>query len=156
MLTLARERLPEVLEDVHPLLEDHYTELARHRDRVALKPGWERYARLEQANALRIFTAREEGTLVGYAAFICTPHLHYADLFLASNDVLFLHAAHRRGRTGLRLIGFCEDELTREFAGRPLAIAWHAKPNTSLEAILRKRADYGVQDIVFTRLHTPT
>lgn len=155
MLVLARESLYEVFEDIQPLLRDHYLELARNQESIALNPDWARYGQVEASNALRVFTARDDGALVGYSVFFLSTHPHYADVVLASNDVLFLKQAHRTGRAGLRLIAFSERELGAEFSTKKVSVAWHAKPDTPLEAILRKTG-YGVQDIVFTRLLSPS
>lgn len=135
MLTLARESLYEVVEDIAPLLSAHSRELTNNRDRVVLDPMWEKYAQLEASapNALQIFTAREDGKLVGYAVFMVQPHLHYRALFPAINDLLYTRP-EERGTTGLRLIRFCEQEL----AAVAHKIVWHAKPGTVLEKLLPK------------------
>lgn len=151
MLALSREGLYEVFEDIQPLLRDHYAELAKNQESIALNPDWARYAQIEASGALRVFTARDDGALVGYSVFFISVHPHYADVVLASNDVLFLKKSHRTGRAGLRLIAFSERELGAEFSTKKVSVAWHAKLGTALEAILRKTG-YGVQDIVFTRL----
>lgn len=142
MATFAREILFEVVEDVQPLLALHYEELTLHKDRVKLDPMWERYAHLEASHrdALQIFTAREEGVLVGYAAFFVQPHLHYRALFPAINDVIFVHPKHR-GTAGVRLIRFCEREL------KPHAqkIVFHVKPETPMAALL-PRLGYALEE----------
>lgn len=134
MVTFAREILFEVVEDAQPLLELHYEELARHKDRVKLAPMWEKYAQLEasDANALQIFTARtDRGELVGYASFFVQPHLHFRDLFPAINDLVFVHPAHRNG-TGVALLRHCEREL-KAFAQD---IVFRAQPGTALDRLL--------------------
>jgi hypothetical protein len=145
MVLFSRELLFEVVEDIQPLLLLHYAELTRNKERVKLDPIWERYAQLEASNpqALQIFTARDDGALVGYAAFFVQPHLHYRDLFPAINDVLFVHP-DRRDSTGLRLIRYCEKQL------KPHAqkIVFHVKPDTPMAALLPK-IGYQPEEMIF-------
>lgn len=150
MITLQAELLCEVVGEVDGLLQEHYRELAKNQDRVKLAPDWERYAALEAAGSFLVYTARDDGELVGYAAFFSSPHPHYTGLRLVSNDVLFLTQTHRVGRTGVKLIRFCETQIAALY-GQDFCITWHAKENTSLAGMLG-RMGYGVQDIVFSIL----
>lgn len=151
MVEFARETLFDVIEDVEPLLEQHYRELAKHQDRVKLNPDWHRYRDLEQNGAFLVFTVRRGRELVGYAGFFASRHPHYADLMLVSNDVLFLVPTLRGGTAGVRFIRFCEDQLRAIYAQQQCALTWHAKEGTTLAAVL-PRMNYGVQDIVFSKL----
>jgi len=149
-MDFQRETLFDVIEEVQPLLDAHYLELAKNRERVKLDPDWTRYAEMERAGTMLLFTARKDQRLIGYAAFFACPHPHYRDLMLVSNDLLFLDAEHRVGRTGVRLIKFCEEQVRAQYSGE-VCITWHAKEQTTLAAIL-PRMSYGVQDIVFSKL----
>lgn len=153
MTTFARELLCEVVQEVQPLLELHYRELAKNQERIKLDPDWARYSQMERAGTLLLFTAREDAALVGYSVFFASPHPHYRDLMLVSNDLLFLDAAHRVGRIGVRLMKYCEDQIAALYRGET-CITWHAKEQTTLAAML-PRMGYGVQDIVFSKLLTP-
>lgn len=150
MIVFARELLCEVVQEVQPLLDAHYLELAKHQDRVKLDVRWEHYAALEAAGSFLVFTAREDGILIGYSAFFSSPHPHYAGLRLVSNDVLFLDKAHRVGRTGIRLIKFCEEQVAALYPG-DTCLTWHAKEQTPLAGMLH-RIGYGTQDIVLSKL----
>jgi GNAT superfamily N-acetyltransferase len=149
-MNFQRETLFDVIEEVQPLLDAHYLELAKNRDRVRLNPDWTRYTEMEAAGTLLLFTARKDGRLIGYACFFACAHPHYRDLMLVSNDLLFLDAEHRVGRTGVRLIKFCEEQVRALYASE-VSLTWHAKENTTLAAIL-PRMSYGIQDIVFSKL----
>jgi len=151
VITFAREMLCECVQEAQPLLDEHYRELAKNQDRVKLEPCWQRYAELEAQGAFIVFTAREDGRLIGYSAFASSPHPHYAGLRLVSNDVLFLDKAHRVGRTGIRLIKFCEEQIEATYV-KDFCITWHAKEHTPLAGMLQ-RMGYGIQDIVLSRLY---
>lgn len=150
MIAFAREPLYGVSSEVDGLLREHYLELAKNQDRVKLNVDWDRYAAMEQAGGLLIYTARSAGELIGYSAFFSSPHPHYLALRLVSNDVLFLDKAHRVGRTGVRFIRFCEEQVRALYQGE-VALTWHAKEHTPLAGMLG-RMGYQVQDIVLSRL----
>jgi hypothetical protein len=143
MISFRREYLYEVQIEIDELLQLHYEELTRNKDRVKLAPMWEEYATLERMNRFIVFAARDGSRLVGYSAFFLTHHLHYQELMTAMNDVLFLHPECRQGTTGLRLIKFCEVELKKLGAQK---VCWHAKLDTALIPIL-KRMGYQVEEI---------
>lgn len=109
-----QEFLIQVEGEVRPLLEQHWEEIALNKDRIKLNPDWDAYHLLEQANALKIFTARSEGKLVGYFVVVVQPNLHYKDHLFATNDIIYLHPDHRKGRTGLKLIQFAEKCLKED------------------------------------------
>jgi GNAT superfamily N-acetyltransferase len=109
-----QEFLIQVENEARPLLEQHWQEIALNKDKIKLNPDWEVYHSLEQANALKIFTARAEGELVGYFVVMVQPNPHYKDHLFASNDIIYLHPDYRKGRTGLKLIQFAEGCLKED------------------------------------------
>ena len=140
MITFARELLCEVVQEVQPLLQQHYAELTLHKDVVKLDPQWEQYALLEQLERFVVFTVRDDGALVGYAAFFVMKHLHYAGLVHAQNDVLFLARPHRRGTTALRFLAYCEEQLRAIGAHK---LTYHVKFSLDWRPILHRQ---GYQD----------
>lgn len=131
-------------------MREHYLELAKNQDRVKLNVDWDRYAAMERAGGLLLYTARQDGGLIGYSCFFSSPHPHYLDLRLVSNDVLYVAKSHRVGRTGIRFIRYCEERVRGLYAGE-IALTWHAKEHTPLAGMLQ-RLGYGVQDIVLSKL----
>ena len=117
-MILAREYLADCIDDILPLLEVHYAEVGfTHRGRagpIPLDLDWDAYRNLEALGILRGYTARLEGKLIGYAAFVvAASNLHHKHLKYASLDVLSVVPAHR-GLTGSRLMAYCERELRAE------------------------------------------
>lgn len=135
MVEFQQELIYDVVEEIESLLELHYQELTLNKDKVKLKPIWSKYADLERADALVVYTAREGGKLIGYSVFFVNRHLHYEDLVHAQNDILYLHPDHRLGMTGIRLIKFSEQQLKALGVNK---VTWHAKHNTSLIPILTR------------------
>ena len=114
MPNFQQEFLTSVVEDAKELLERHWEEIAVNKDKIKLNPHWEAYVDLEDKGQLRIFTARENGKLIGYFVVIIGVNLHYKDHVFAVNDILYLHSSWRKGLTGVKLIKFAEKCLKLE------------------------------------------
>jgi GNAT superfamily N-acetyltransferase len=128
----------EWIDRAWPLLEEHYAELATVPDIMLLKPDVERYQTLEAAGnlfAIGMFDIHGDGgeTLVGYSVNIVCTNLHYGDLLMCQNDLLFVRKSHRRGMTGMRLITATERAAKERGVKMML---WHAKPGTTLDRML--------------------
>ena len=130
-----------------PLFEEHYEEIARNKQVMVLKPDEETYRKAEEMGTIFILSARQNDVLIGYSVNFVSNHLHYADLKLAQNDLLFISKEHRGGRVGLRLIKDTENHA--KSLGCKLML-WHCKPSTPLNEIL-PRLKYGVQDIIYSK-----
>jgi GNAT superfamily N-acetyltransferase len=99
----ARESVADVMDEIRPLLEQHWKEIAHYPD-IPLDPDYGRYRTLETLGLLRIFTARHDGQLVGYAIYAVNFSLHYRNSRQAQQDVLFVLPAYRRTRLGTLLV----------------------------------------------------
>jgi GNAT superfamily N-acetyltransferase len=106
----ARESMAAVREEILPLLHAHWAEVAHYAD-MPLNPNWPWYEASEAAGQLRIFTARDGETLIGYAIYVIGPGLHYRDFTYANQDILFVLPEYRRGFTGRELLRFTEQAL---------------------------------------------
>lgn len=102
--------LGEGLED---MLAQHWEEVALDRDLIPLDPDWETMRRMERAGDFRVVSARRNGRLVGYAAFLVSRPLHYRTTLHALNDVIYIAPEERRGLTGVRLICWSESALAK-------------------------------------------
>ena len=122
MITFAVETL-DVVKAAQPLVEAHWQEVVR--DERQLNVDWAAFERVERAGALRVFTARQEGELKGYAVFILAPHLHSKDKLTAQNDAVFMAKEMRRGRNALRFLSSCMKQL--EDVDLVDITIWHVK-----------------------------
>ena len=113
-MEFAIENLAKVRREIEPLLKQHYDEIALNKDIIKMNPDWQAYARLDAANALRIYTARRNDKLLGYFVVIVSKSLHYRDHLFANNDVIFLAKPARKGLTGVKLIKYAIDSLAAE------------------------------------------
>jgi GNAT superfamily N-acetyltransferase len=91
----------------------HWKEIATHPD-IALSPNKAAYLGIEAQGGLRVYTARIDVELVGYAVYFVRHSLHYSDSLQAMQDVLFLRTDLRRGRVGRRLITYADEQLAGE------------------------------------------
>ena len=113
-MDFALENLAKVRREIEPLLEEHWKEIALNKEIIKLNPDWRAYAELDSINALRIYTARKEGKLMGYFVILVSRSLHYKDHLFANNDIVFLTKSARRGLTGLKLVKFAVESLQAE------------------------------------------
>lgn len=150
MITFQREPLKALIDDVQPLLGLHYEELTLNKHTVKLAPRWDLYFRLEELESFFTFTARDDRELLGYNAFFLNHHMHYGDLVVAQNDVLFLHPNARRGTTGLRFIDYTEQ------AARTMGVnklCYHIKFSHDWRPILHRRG-YADEEVMCAKLLT--
>lgn len=147
MYEIREATASETLTQAERLFAEHWDEVALNKQVMVLKPDGDRYLAMEATGGLLILAAYHDGELVGYSVNFVMRHLHYADLCVASNDLLFVAKAHRKSRLGLQLIKATEQHAKDRGAR---LVLWHAKPNTAL-AELMPRLGYGVQDVIFSR-----
>ena len=147
MTEIRTSTVSEMLANAGELFEEHWDEIALNKQVMVLKPDEDRYRAMEQAGSLMILAAWEGEALVGYSVNFIVNHLHYADLRLCSNDLLFITRSKRAGRLGLKLIR--ETEKRAAEMGARLML-WHAKQDTAL-AMMMPKMGYGVQDIIFSK-----
>jgi len=110
-MQFAEENFYEVLQEIAPLLHEHWQEIALNKDEVPLSPVWDIYKNLFDGGKLKVITAREDGKLVGYTVYIVAPSLHYASELFADADIFWLAPEYRKGMTGLKLFRYAEAVL---------------------------------------------
>ena len=147
MIDITLTTVDEMLAQANVLFEEHYEEIARNKQIMKLKPDEETYRKMESAQQIFILSAKQDDLLIGYSVNFVINHLHYADLCMAQNDLLFISKEHRGGRIGLKLIRETENHATS--LGCKLML-WHCKENTTLSGLL-PRIKYGVQDIIYSK-----
>lgn len=135
--------------EAEPLFQAHWREIARHRERVALDPDWARYRRLEDAGTLLAVTARHGWRLVGYETFLVSPHLHYRQIIVAGQDMVYLAPEHRAGGFAYcALLRFCDAELVKR--GVNIVIR-RDKAAHALDAVYR-RVDHSLVERVHEKV----
>ena len=113
-MNYQQEFLDQVENDILALLDLHYKEIALNQDKIKLNPDWDDYRALEEQGKLKIFTARDGSTLVGYFVVVVGVNMHYKDHTFACNDIIYLHKDYRKGFAGIKLIKFAKKCLTED------------------------------------------
>jgi hypothetical protein len=112
MIVCQAEILEDALDELRPLLEVHYRELAMHQDKVPLAPQFDIYIAHERAGQLIFQTIRDDGELVGYFVGFVSPGLHYSETLTCRMDIFFIAPRCRgEGMAGLKLFRGVEKEL---------------------------------------------
>mgnify|MGYP003120056152 FL=1 len=112
-MKLQEEALTEICEDIKPLIQMHWEQVALNKDKIKLNPDWDEYHRLYNAGNLKIYTARKEHELVGYFIVAVGKNIHYKDHLFANCDIIYVKPDSRAGMTGYKLINFATAELQK-------------------------------------------
>ena len=142
--TFTEELVSELWDELMPLLEDHWREIAHYQD-ILLEPDVAGYAAVEKQGMLRCYTARDGDRLIGYAVFFVRPNWHYRASLQASQDVLFLLPEYRQGGAGARLILHAECALSAE----GVQVVYHHCKTTNQVGRLLVRLGYELIDEVY-------
>lgn len=146
MITYQQENVSDLWGEVMPLLEAHWKEIAHYPD-IPLEPDTDAYAMLEDAGAMRCYTVRSDGALIGYAVFLVRSNAHYKSSLQAVQDVLFLLPEHRNGKIGVGLIFYSEDRLTEE----GVQVVFHHVKTTNNFGKLLTRLEYELVDQIYAK-----
>lgn len=107
----AIEKISDIQQELQPLLDLHWQQIALNKDKIKLKPDWQKYIAMNNAGLLFLYSARQDGKLVGYFVLTASTSMHYADHLFAICDIIFIHPDYRRGSAGAKLIKFAEKHL---------------------------------------------
>lgn len=141
------DQITDKIEQTAALQRQHWEEVARNKEVMVLNPDVAQYQRLQDLGMLFGIFAYDGDEIVGYSVNVLAVNMHYSELLIAQNDILYLAPAHRGGRLGIHMM-----KKTEEYAALRGArmMIWHAKEGTPLNNIL-PRMGYGVQDVLFSK-----
>jgi GNAT superfamily N-acetyltransferase len=95
-MKIQREYFERIMNEMRPLNEKHYHEVAMYTDKIYLSPNYEEYLKLEDLGMIACYTARTDcGELVGYSIFFVKAHIHYMHDVFACNDVIYIDPEYR-------------------------------------------------------------
>ena len=106
-MIFALEPVAQCWDEVLVLANQHWSSTQTYRRHEPFCPSRERYESMNKAGYFFLFTARDNGGLVGYFGIYLTPSMH-SQLLTATEDTLFLAPSHRKGRTAIRFIQYVE------------------------------------------------
>lgn len=128
-----------------PLLQLHWKEIAHYTD-IPLDPDVNQYKMLSSLGMIRIFTARCEGHLSGYAVFFVRPNAHYKTSLQAVQDILFLDKP-MRGGNGYKFIQWCDEQLKKE----EIQVVYHHVKQAHNFGPMLERMGYELVDLIYAR-----
>lgn len=145
-----QETLAQAWPDAEPLFELHYQELTFGKEKIRLAPDTGRYEALERDGGLVIYTARDDGVLIGYAAFfLIGGHAHYRFNPMAINDVFYLDPGRREDVwLGYRFLRFIDRQLVEYGID---AVKFHVKFKRDFGPML-SRLGYEPEEVVWSKI----
>ncbi len=152
-LVIQEERIETFYRDALPLFQEHYAEMAPHKD-IALDINIEAYQRAQQFGGLRIFSARNAGKLVGYAIFIVAPNSHYKTSQQAKQDILYVEKSMRGSWIGMQIVNYADRALAA--AGVQVCYYDQKVAHPALGAILRRAGYDHIENVWGKRLDLNT
>ena len=147
-ITYQREQANLVVQDIVPLMHEHWTEIAYSQHEAPYDPDIDAFLRLDAAGALRLFTARDDGDLVGYACYMVFQSLNHRTERHANESGVFIHPGWRRGLTAWRMLKHADGELVREGIK---AIHYNVPRAHPTLGVLLERRGYSHSDDGFVR-----
>ena len=147
MIEYKEETFDQVIDEIKPLLEDHWEEIALHKDTIKLNPDYGRYESMFKSGSMRIVTARDDGKLVGYCIMLLYHHIHYKDQFMAMDDIFFIAKDYRKGLTGVKLF-IKTEEIMKQYGVTKLSM--NVKIHQDVGAIF-ERLGYKETERMFTK-----
>lgn len=151
-VTLQRESLAVLWDELMPLFVRHYDEISANKD-IPLEPDVDGYRYAEENGALRLFVARSEGRPIGYAMYFVRRNLHYRSSLQALEDIIFMVPECRGTGLGIELVNYADEQLKAEGVQ---VVYHHAKiAHPQLGNMLVKRCGYRpIETLYMKRLDT--
>lgn len=146
-VAFARESVDAVIEEIQPLLREHWAEIAHWPD-IEFRPALERYRQLETVNFLRIYTVRDQGVLVGYAIYVVATGMHSCHVLQAEEDCFYINPAARSRQLWMGLLNLAECSLKAEGV---VVVLQHQKHRIPVMGEILKRLSYEPIDQIWAK-----
>jgi GNAT superfamily N-acetyltransferase len=115
MVDYACETVAEVLDEILPLVYRHNEEISYDiTSGDPLDIDVDLYSRLHEHGLLKVFTAREDGQLIGYALFHLAFSMQRKYLKQAHEGGFYVRPEFRRGHVAIKFIAYIARELAKE------------------------------------------
>lgn len=117
MIVFGQEKLAPIWPQIIGLGHAHWQETEDYRHGQQFNPDAARYFAFNEIEShggafYTMFTARDEGRLVGYAGMYVTSSMHTQQI-ISTEDTYFLLPEYRKGRNALEFYKFVEDEMRK-------------------------------------------
>jgi GNAT superfamily N-acetyltransferase len=133
-LTYQHDSPYTLLREGQAMFLKHYAEEASQPD-FPMELDEDFYLKGTALGLYRVYTVRDNDTLVGYSAFMLTHNMQAKSCRQANVEALYLDEAYRGGSAGVKLINYSKAELKKEGIH---VMRIHCTPGGALDAILTR------------------
>lgn len=150
-VTVSIEPLYSIIEEIWPVLERNWRDLAQHKDVIPQIPNWKAYHAAELEGVLLLAVARVDGKIAGYYVADVGPSRKYASTIFAVMDFCYVHPSYRGHGVGRSLFQFVESVLIRRGTK-----VWYSGYKTDdplgMDVLLQRRGFIPANTILVKRL----
>jgi GNAT superfamily N-acetyltransferase len=107
---------------------------------------WETYKRIELANALVIFTARDDGKLRGFVMYVLAKHPHHKGMRFATCDIIAVDPDYRGMGIARSLIEYAEEQFKR-YVYNVQAVIHNYRTIYDVEPLFEKMGFHNVESV---------
>lgn len=100
-----------VASEIAPNIERFHREMSEGDGSETPDPDWDTYQAASHNGNVWVVTARENGVLIGYAAFVIANNLRYKRIIEATCNSIFVESSHR-GLIGKKLLEKADEFLS--------------------------------------------
>ena len=146
-MIFAKEPFRDMEAELAELAPDHWEEVGRPD--IPLDINWGLLHILEDAGALHVLTARDDGELVGYVIHVAAPATHY-NIIQACDDGHYLKPEYRKGWAGMRMIRAAE-EMLRDLGVKTISYHQKTRPDIDKGAVF-ERLGYELTERIYRKV----
>lgn len=150
-IKVSIEPLFAIREELWPILERNWRDLAQNQDTIPQIPNWKAYHEAELEGVLLLAVARVDGHIAGYYFADVGPSRKYASTIFAVMDFCYVHPGYRGHGVGRALFDFVEEKLRRRGAK-----VWYSGYKTDdplgMDILLKRRGFVPANTILVKRL----
>jgi GNAT superfamily N-acetyltransferase len=107
---LSYETVESAWECLTPLNKSHHLEISYHSD-FKFEPDKASYIAADNAGVYKLFTARVNGKLIGYAGYFLIRHPHVVSVVQANSDIIYIRPDYRKLGIGRAMLDFADKQL---------------------------------------------
>jgi GNAT superfamily N-acetyltransferase len=110
-VTFVLEKFDDVIEDLKPIVYEHWNEVGAGQGKVFLDPDYSFYKKASDSGKVVFYTARENGELVGYAVYFINSNPNARNTLWAVSAFVGVRPDMRKKGIGSGLLNLAERDL---------------------------------------------
>lgn len=148
MVELTIEDFCEIGDQLEPLFQTHYDEIANNKEVKKIAPDWDTYRVLTDHERCIAVVAWDGDEIVGYTVAFLYPHPHYKDCIVAANDLFYVRPEYRRQGVASMMISFMEEQAAAYGA---TVHTMHMKPYHDFSTLM-ERLGYYEEEVLWEKV----